>query len=90
LKKTTNPTGIEKELHKRLKWMGYLLVALALITIIWDFFPTVEDELDLLILEAEEAPPPMNPYIVSSSFALVGTLCFFIYWKKKPSFSDNT
>lgn len=69
--------------------MGCLLLAFAVITIIWDFFPAAEDELDQLILELEETPPPMNPYLVSSSFALVGGSCLFIYWKKKASLSDN-
>jgi hypothetical protein len=69
--------------------MGFLLLSFALITIIWDFFPAAENELDELILEIEEAPPPMNTYLVSSTFALVGSTCFFIYWKKKRAFLDN-
>lgn len=69
--------------------MGYLLLLFAVIAGIWDFFPTVENELDELILEIEEAPPPMNPYLVSSAFALVGSSCLFIYWKKKSHLTHN-
>lgn len=69
--------------------MGYLLFVFSLIAFVWDYFPTAENELDELILEIEEAPPPMNLYLVSSAFALVGSSCFLIYWKKKRSFSDN-
>ncbi len=69
--------------------MGYLLFVFSAIALAWDFFPSTENELDELLLEIEEAPPPMNLYLVSSSFAAVGAACFFIYWKKKRSFSDN-
>ncbi len=69
--------------------MGYILFVFSAIAIIWDFFPTAENELDELLLEIEEAPPPMNLYLVSSTFAVVGSSCFLIYWKKKRSFSDN-
>ncbi|MGH2612179.1 MAG: hypothetical protein ACRDFB_03910, partial [Rhabdochlamydiaceae bacterium] len=66
-----------------------IMIAFAAITIIWDFFPATENELDALILEIEETPPPMNPYLVSSAFAVVGSCCFLIYWKKKSTLSNN-
>jgi hypothetical protein len=69
--------------------MGYLLFVFAAIAIIWDFFPAAENELDELILEIEETPPPMNPYLISSTFALVGSSCLLIYWKKKTSLNHN-
>ncbi len=89
MKIATSPTEVEKELHKRLKFIGYIMFVFAVITIIWDFFPAAENELDDLFLELEETPPPMNPYLVSSAFAVVGSSCFLIYWKKKASLSDN-
>lgn len=64
--------------------MGFLLILFAVIAFVWDMFPSAEDELDQILLELEETPPPMNMYVVSSSFAIVGMACFFIYWKKKP------
>lgn len=90
MKQATTQSEIEKGLHKRLKFIGYVMLVFAAIAIAWDFFPATEDELDELILEMEEAPPPMNPYLVSSAFALVGTSCFFIYWKKKAQLSNNS
>lgn len=61
------------------------MIAFALIAIVWDFFPASDDELDKLILEIEETPPPLNSYLVSSTFAAVGASCFLIYWKKKAT-----
>lgn len=69
--------------------MGFILLAFALITIIWDFLPAAEDEFEEILLEIEEAPPPINSYLVSSAFAIVGSSCLLIYWKKKASLSDN-
>ena len=69
--------------------MGYILLSFALITIIWDFFPAAQNELDELLLEIEEVPEPINPFLISSTFALVGSSCFLIYWKKKASLSNN-
>jgi len=69
--------------------MGYLLLVFAVIAFVWDYFPSAENELDQILIELEEVPPPINSYIVSSSFAIVGVLCLLFYWKKKASFSDN-
>jgi hypothetical protein len=89
LKITTNQIGLEKQLNVRLKFMGLLLLAFAAITVIWDFLPTAENELDELILEIENTPDPINPYLISSTFALVGSSCLFIYWKKKTALNHN-
>jgi hypothetical protein len=89
LKTTTNPTALEKELNKRLKMMGYLLLVFAVIAFVWDYFPSAEDEFDQILIELEEAPPPISPYVSSSSFAIVGVICLLFYWKKKTSFGDN-
>ncbi len=86
----TDPIVIEKQLHKRLKWIGILLFAFALITIIWDFVPSVEDEMDELLLEIEEAPPSINPYLISTIFTIMGSTCLFIYWKKKSILKHNS
>jgi hypothetical protein len=80
---------IEKQLNGRLKIMGIILLGLAVSAFVWGFFPAEESELDLLLLEIEEAPPPLNPYFVSSIFAVVGASCLFIYWKKKKSLSSQ-
>jgi hypothetical protein len=89
LKTTTNPIALEKELNKRLKMMGYLLLVFAVIAFVWDYFPSAEDELDQILIELEEIPPPISPYVSSSSFAIVGIACLLFYWKKKASFGDN-
>lgn len=69
--------------------MGYILISFAAITLIWDFFPEEEEEFEELLLEMEETPPPMNPYLISATFALVGSSCLFIYWKKKTALKNN-
>ena len=69
--------------------MGFLLLAFAVIAFVWDFFPSAEDELDQILIELEEMPPPINPYITTASFTIVGALCLFIHWKKKASLSHN-
>ena len=63
--------------------MGFLLIGFAVIAFVWDMFPAAEDEFEQILLELEEAPPPMNMYIVSSAFGVVGLSCLLIYWKKK-------
>jgi len=65
--------------------MGGILLFCSLCTLVWEFIPSVEDEIDALLLEIEETPAPLNPYLVSSSFAIVGTCCLFIYWHKKKN-----
>ena len=63
--------------------MGFLLIAFEVVAFVWDMFPSVEDEFEQILLELEEAPSPMNMYVVSSSFAIVGLACLFITWKKR-------
>ena len=52
-------------------------------------FPEEKEEFDELMLEMEEAPPPMNPYLISATFAIVGSSCLFIYWKKKTALKNS-
>ncbi len=63
--------------------MGFLLILFAAVAFVWDMFPAAEDEFEQILLELEEAPPPMNMYVVSSSFAIVGLACLLITWKKR-------
>ncbi len=90
LKPAAKQPETERTLNKRLKFIGYILISFAAITLIWDFFPEEEEEFDEILLEMEEAPPPMNPYLISATFALVGSSCLFIYWKKKSALKNNT
>jgi hypothetical protein len=83
----TDPLVIERQLHARLKFMGVILLFCALCALAWDFLPTVDDEIEALLLEMEEAPPPISPYLASSSFAIVGVACFLVYWRKKKTLS---
>lgn len=87
LKIVTKAIDLEKQLHRRLKMMGVLFVVFSGIALIWDLFPTTENEIDKLLVELEEQPAPLNPYFVSSVFAAAGGFCFFIYWKKKKVLS---
>lgn len=75
---------IEKQLVKRLKILGWVLVVCAAGALIYKYLPQTED--DYAALEEEiENEPPLNPFFVSAIFGLVGTSCFFISWKKKKS-----
>ncbi|MGH2611885.1 MAG: hypothetical protein ACRDFB_02415 [Rhabdochlamydiaceae bacterium] len=90
LKPVEKQSETERTLNKRLKFIGYILIGFAAITLIWDFFPEEEEEFDELLLEMEEtAPPPINSYLISATFALVGSSCLLIYWKKKAALKNN-
>lgn len=89
MKPVVKESPTDRTLNKRLKFIGYILISFAVITLIWDFFPEEEEEFDELMLEMEEAPPPMNPYLISATFALVGSSCLFIYWKKKATLKNS-
>jgi hypothetical protein len=89
LKSVEKQPETEKTLNKRLKFIGYILIGFAVITLAWDFFPEEEEEFDELLLEMEEAPAPINPYLISATFALVGSSCLLIYWRKRASIKDN-
>ena len=80
---------IERTLNRRLKTMGFIMLIFALITLVWDFIPAAESELDELLLEIEEAPAPLNPYLISFVFTSVGTFCLWIHWKKKKLLSSQ-
>ena len=70
--------------------MALLLLTFAAIAVIWDFFPTAENEIDELLLEIEETPPPLNPYVVSSAFCIVGGSCLLIHLQKKRILSSSS
>lgn len=79
----------ERQLNPRLKIIAILLFACSLCALAWDFIPSAEDEIDVLLLEIEDMPPPISPYLASSSFAVVGICSLLIYWRKKKSLSKE-
>ena len=83
---------IEKQLIRRLKILGFLLIFFAAATHFYRFIPTAVDELDMLeeeiVLELDN-PPPLNPFFVSSVFAIVGASCLLISWKKNKTVSSS-
>jgi hypothetical protein len=72
---------LEAQLLKRLTWMGWLLLFFAIVAIVYDFLPKVEEE----ILVLEEEAEPLNPYLVASVFTAVGSSCLVIAWKKRKN-----
>lgn len=78
---------VEKQLIGRLKVLGCVLLAFALVALFYNLVPNFSDEVDALekeiSLELEEEPAPLNPFFVSTVFGLVGTGCIFISWKKR-------
>ncbi|MBS0648217.1 MAG: hypothetical protein JSS10_03220 [Verrucomicrobia bacterium] len=78
---------LEKQLIRRLKVLGCILLVFALIAVFYNLVPSFSDEVDALdqeiALELEEEPAPLNPFFVSTVFGLVGTGCIFISWKKR-------
>jgi hypothetical protein len=75
-----NP-ALEQQLLKRLTMLGCVLLSFAVIAVVFDFLPKAEEE--IFLLEEEEQPEPLNPYLVSASFTVVGALCLFVAWKKR-------
>ena len=63
---------IEQKLLRRLKILGVVLFVFAVVALIYDKIP-MEDDLET---------PPLNPFMVSSVFGIVGSSCLFISWKK--------
>ncbi|MBI3259488.1 MAG: hypothetical protein HYZ54_08465 [Ignavibacteriae bacterium] len=59
MKPVAKQSEIERTLNERLRFIGYILVIFAVITLIGDFLPEEEEEFDGLLLEMEEAPPPV-------------------------------
>jgi hypothetical protein len=90
LKITTKQLTLEKQLNRRLRVIGLILLVAAAIAVIWNFLPFEENELDELVLQLEEAPPPLNPYLAPATFAIVGISCLLIHWKKKNTLSSET
>lgn len=86
--------AIEKQLLRRLKILGGILMAFAIGALLYNHMPDSSD--DAFRLEEEittdlEDPPPLNPFFVSAVFGLVGASCVFISWKKKKGlFSAST
>jgi hypothetical protein len=72
---------LEAQLLKRLAWMGWLLLFFAIIAVVYDFLPKVEEE----ILVLEEKTEPLNPYLIASVFTTVGSSCLVIAWKKRKN-----
>ena len=80
---TTKQLTIERQLNHRLKMLGIILLIGTTIAILWNFLPAAENELDELVLELEEAPLPLNPYVAPVALGTVGLSCLLIHWKKK-------
>lgn len=72
---------LEKQLLGRLKFLGLVLLAFALVALAFDYLPDFSDDVYLLEEEIEELPA-LNSFLVSGVFGLIGALCLFIAWKK--------
>jgi hypothetical protein len=75
---------LEAQLLRRLKWLGCLLIAFAIAALFFERLLDDPDEMFLLEEEVEKLPP-LNPVLVSSIFAMVGSACLLIYWKKRKT-----
>jgi hypothetical protein len=104
---------VERKLLPRLKFMGYVMYALCLIT--FAFAIIIKEETEIgepppqegsiepeqmeaasgLELISEEGQLDLSPtevlnfYVVAFIFAIVGTTCFLIVWKKKKTLSQE-
>lgn len=79
---------IEKQLLKRLKFLGFILIVFAVIALAHFFIPLAKTEFDLFekeITQELDDPPTIHPLFVSAVFGTVGTGCLVISWKKKKS-----
>lgn len=77
-----NKGTVELKLIGRLKFLGYLLIGLSVVALLWPLLPEFEDEEieeELLL----ELPQPLNPFMVSGAFAIVGISCILISWRKR-------
>jgi cytochrome c biogenesis protein CcdA len=79
---------LEKQLLKRLKLMGLILLGFALGALFFNLIPSFSSDVDAIEEEIaleikEEEPAPLNPFFVSSVFGIVGVGCIFISWKKR-------
>lgn len=79
---------LEKQMIKRLKILGLLLLCFSLISVAYTVTlldkKTEENNLfeASIDIELEEAPP-LNPWFISICFAVVGAGCLLIVRKKK-------
>ncbi len=96
--KNSNKKEIEQNLLPRLKWMSFILFALALGSLLIAFIGPKElsDEVQALIRLQERlfgeigkleprAHEVLNFYVVSAIFAIIGLSLFLIFWKKSKS-----
>lgn len=77
-----NKGTVELKLIGRLRFLGYLLIGLSVVALLWPLLPEFEDEEieeELLL----ERPEPLNPFMVSGAFVLVGISCILISWRKR-------
>lgn len=84
---------IEKQLIPRLKYLGMLLFCFSLMAVSYSFLPQDPEEAmvteeDGLFPEFVE-PAPLNMYMVAISFAIVGSACLIISWRKKNANPDS-
>jgi hypothetical protein len=88
---------VERKLIPRLKFMGYVMYFFCLLSFVFALTIKEEEELLISELETNSEIPAiltdeselelaatevLNFYFVSLVFALVGTACFLIAWKK--------
>jgi hypothetical protein len=80
---------IEKQLIGRLKFIGWVMFVCAVSAHVYKYIPQTGDEFDVIEedigIEFKEAAP-LNTFLVSSVFTIVGVACFLISWKKKKDF----
>jgi len=83
---------IERPLVGRLKILGYILLGFSMAAIAWPLIPEIEKDEEILageILPELAEPPPINAYLAGAAFALVGTACLLIAWRKKNAFQPE-
>lgn len=106
LKKKQPPApDVEKKLIPRLKFMGYIMYGLSLVSVLFAMINLEEKEqsgqtvspeavtgFQLLMEEEEREPSPkevLNFYFVGGTFALVGVFCFLIARRKNKVLNQD-
>ena len=89
----TEPSPSEKALISKLRFMGFLMFTFLALTFGYSLIP--ENPENKMLAEEDIAPevaeiPPLNPYLIMASFAIVGTLCFIIAWRKNKTFNTES
>ena len=70
--------------------MGMILIAFSLIAFVSSFFPeTIYEEEEEILNELQQAPPPINLYLVTIALGVVGATCITIAWRKKNAFENS-